>query len=115
MEEDSDEDGCRTPTSQVIRVSLDRPPPPPRKSYKGLHRTGSLLELEKNEVLCRYQCHSSLQDLKGERIKNGPLEAPHCGSSGKCSSCGELSRLRPGRTVCFRLDCALRQCASKLE
>ncbi|GJQ08662.1 hypothetical protein GpartN1_g1500.t1 [Galdieria partita] len=98
MEEDGDEDGFLTPRSQAIRVSLDRPPSPPRKRYKKPHRIGKNLEVG---------------EIKSSR--NGFSETGDCGWSGKCSACGELSKLRPGRTICFRLDCALSHFVSKLD
>ncbi|EME31569.1 hypothetical protein Gasu2_31130 [Galdieria sulphuraria] len=98
MEEYGDEDGCVTPTSQAIRVSLDRPPSPPKKRHKKPDRIGKNLEFGKSKYW-----------------RNSSSEVRRYSWSGKCSSCGELSKLRPGRTICFRLDCALHHVGSKLD
>jgi len=51
MEEEGDDDGYSTPSSQTIRVYPDRPPPPPRKKrYEKSRRMGKNLEIGDSEL-----------------------------------------------------------------
>lgn len=107
MEEEGDEDGYATPTSQTIRVY--HPPPPPRKKrYKKSRRMGKNLEIGDSELQCKTLLDSDLSVSARNccRLK-GSENVSRRDWSGKCSSCGYIGKLRPGRTICFRLDCAL--------
>ncbi|KAK4524557.1 hypothetical protein GAYE_SCF04G2458 [Galdieria yellowstonensis] len=115
MEEEGDEDGYSTPTSQTIRVYPDRPPPPPRKKrYKKSRRMGKNLEIGDSELQCKTLLDSDLSVSARNccRLK-GSENVSRRDWSGKCSSCGYIGKLRPGRTICFRLDCALNPSNSK--